>query len=253
MPEETTENLYETERYVAEYLLFHFGNGKEILPWPFGPSDSIDYPVRVVTEALDLSRLGPESRALDVGCAVGRTVFELSRYCGEAIGIDSSQRFIEAARKVATGGLDYQIKVEGKRMEHARATLPAGANRDRCLFEQGDACDLRSDLGSFDVVLAINLICRLPDPMRFLERLPRLVKPGGQLVINTPCSWLEEYTPEEAWLGGRPEQNTFQGLRQALEPYFELKDTANMPFLIREHARKFQWTVAQSTRWQRAG
>ena len=28
-------------------------------------------------------------------------------------------------------------------------------------------------------VLAANLLCRLPDPQRFLARLPSLIKPGG--------------------------------------------------------------------------
>lgn len=40
---------------------------------------------------------------------------------------------------------------------------------------QGDACALRPDLPRFDAVLAANLLCRLPDPQAFLDRLPTLV------------------------------------------------------------------------------
>lgn len=67
---------------------------------------------------------------------------------------------------------------------------------------QGDACALPADLPAFDAVLAANLLCRLPDPMRFLGRCPSLVKRGGVLVLVSPFSWLEAWTPQQKWLGG---------------------------------------------------
>lgn len=61
-------------------------------------------------------------------------------------------------------------------------------------FEQGDACNLRSDIGQFGCILGANLICRLPAPLDFLDRLPSIVAPGGIVVLTSPYSWLEEYT-----------------------------------------------------------
>jgi len=69
-------------------------------------------------------------------------------------------------------------------------------DRSRLSFYQGDACNLPSDLGQFGCVLAANLVCRLPNPYQFLDRLPSLVAPGGTLVITSPYSWLEEFTPK---------------------------------------------------------
>ncbi len=43
-------------------------------------------------------------------------------------------------------------------------------------LSQGDACDLPAKLPQFDAVLAANLVCRLPEPLKFLDRLPSLVK-----------------------------------------------------------------------------
>jgi SAM-dependent methyltransferase len=60
----------------------------------------------------------------------------------------------------------------------------------------GDACNLPSDLGQFGCILAANLICRLPNPYKFLDRLPSLVAPGGIVVFTCPFSWLEEFTPK---------------------------------------------------------
>ena len=107
--------------------------------------------------------------------------------------------------------------------------------------------DLREDLGSFDRVLAANLLCRLRDPGRLLMRLPGLVKPGGELVLTTPCTWLEEFTPPGNW----PPDGTFDWLKSELEGEFDLVAEQDEPFLIRETARKFQWTVAMLTRWRR--
>jgi hypothetical protein len=40
-------------------------------------------------------------------------------------------------------------------------------------------------------------------------------------------------------------------LTALLEPHFELKTSKDLPFLIREHARKYQWSMAWGTRWVR--
>ena len=63
-------------------------------------------------------------------------------------------------------------------------------------FQRGDACNLPSDLGQFGCVLASNLLCRLPNPYKFLDRLPSLVAPEGILVITGPYTWMEKFTPK---------------------------------------------------------
>ncbi len=243
---------YESDRLLAEYLLFHYGRPGEILPWAGGPREALGYAERCVTELLDPAPLrGGRARALDLGCAVGRSTFELARFAPEVLGIDYSRKFISAARQVAAGGLDYRHTIEGDRTAASRAEPPPGVDPARVSFETGDATDLRPDLGSFDVVLAANLLCRLPDPARLLRRLPELVRPGGQLLLCTPFSWLEEFTPRDRWIGGREGQASEEALHQWLAPHFELQRAVDLPFLIREHARKFQWSVAWGTRWQR--
>ncbi|MBT5621592.1 MAG: methyltransferase type 12, partial [Verrucomicrobia bacterium] len=87
-------------------------------------------------------------------------------------------------------------------------------------------------------------------PAKCLEQLPNLVAAGGQLIIASPCTWLEEYTPKAEWLGGQAKQ-TLDTLRDLLSPAFTLDGEWNLPFLIREHARKYQWSIAQATRWLR--
>ncbi len=226
------------------------------MPWGFGPLEALDYPSRCVSECLDRSRLPSQARALDLGCAVGRSTFELARWCFEVIGIDYSHRFIEIAQQLQQcGSVSYDYVEEGRLTTPATAEVPAGIDRQRVRFEQGDAQDLRSDLGQFDVVLMANLVDRLRDPKSCLDSLHSLVRQGGQLILTTPCTWLEEYTPRLQWLGGFERDGrvikTLESLRAVLDPQFALTRTLDMPFLIREHERKFQWSVAQATIWVR--
>lgn len=247
---------YESERLLAEYLLFHYGSSKELLGVFPGPVEAVGFPVRVVRELLVASQLPSSARALDIGCAVGASTFELARHCTDVVGMDFSQKFIEAASILATQGeLATHTVVEGECMAPFIARVPLGLPRNPVVFRVGDAMNLPRDLGAFDVVLAANLLCRLPSPKQFLEALPSLVQPGGQLLLSTPFSWLEEFTPKSAWLGGREPEGglgrSWETLGKILTPDFELQERKDLPFLIREHARKFQYGISLGSRWIR--
>lgn len=243
---------YESEELLNQYLLFHYGSEQEQLPWSFGPSQALNFPVRCIMEGCDASRLGSCKRALDVGCSVGRSSFELARQFEDVIGIDYSHVFIHAANELLNNGtIVYKMKETGlvtRTVVGNAPVQPAG----RLRFMQGDAQQLPADLGKFDFVLAANLLCRLAYPHKFLESLPGLVRAGGQLLITTPNTWLEEFTAREYWLGATPETGTpLEALHNALDAAFVLDKVWDMPFLIREHHRKFQWSVAQASRWIR--
>jgi putative 4-mercaptohistidine N1-methyltranferase len=245
-------NFYETTKALSEYLLFHYGEPDARFPKVL----TRNFPARCVSENLDLKRLPKNARALDLGCAVGRSAFELSRHVREVVAIDNSAAFIAAAKKMRErGSLAFESVVEGELTRRCVARLPAGIQRQRVAFEEGDAMNLRSDLGAFDVVLMANLIDRLPDPRKCLAQLSGLLKSGGQLIIASPYTWLESYTPRGKWLGGFKRGSsvvrTFDVLRQILSPYFKLSQRRDLCFLIREHARKFQLGVSEATVWTR--
>lgn len=244
-------NPYETEELLQQYLVFHYAAAAEQFPYESGPVEALDFPLRCALKGFDYSGLLREGRALDLGCAVGRSSFELARHFREVIGIDFSQAFIDSANTLReNGSIEALRHEEGSATKRLELMVDPLVERERVSFEQGDAQDIREDIGQFDAVMACNLICRLPEPMRLLRRLPELVKPGGQLFMTTPFTWLEEYTPSEKWLCTGAD-DSFTGLREALEPEFQLLDEWDMPFLIREHARKYQYSIAQASRWQR--
>lgn len=246
---------YEDEAMLAQYLLFHYGSLEETLPFSFGPKEAWNFPARV-TELFDLSSLPGNARALDLGCAVGASSFALSRHCAEVVGIDYSRQFIHAAERLAKGEvIPYERLEEGELSTPLRAKAPGKAHLSRVRFLHGDAMSLPENLGAFDLLLAANLLCRLPEPERCLARLPQLIKPGGQLLITSPWTWLDAYTPKANWLGGRIVADrpivSIQALEAALRADFSLRSIQDLPLLIREHARKYQWTVSQASLWIR--
>jgi len=239
-------NPYETDRYLHEYLLFHYGKPKDLCPPLEHFQDLLlRFHERIDSECIALP-FSKRSRALDLGCGVGRFAFQLSRGVGEVIGIDNSRRFIAAARTVAKqGSIPVQIHESGAEFTERRLTLPKCARPAKVHFQVGDAQRLGSIADHpFDIVAAINLICRLPAPATFLRQLPDLVLTGGQLVIASPFSWLKEYTPRREWL-------TPGDVQKALAPHFQLQLRRDIPFVIREHRRKYQLVVSEVLTFKR--
>ena len=84
------------------------------------------------------------------------------------------------------------------------------------------------------------------------DHLPDLVRSGGQLLLATPFSWLEEFTSSDKWVGGRENDlGSVEALKATLLPAFQLEKEVDLPFLLREHERKFQYGISLGTRWRR--
>lgn len=249
-------SVYESKRAVDEYLLFHYGSPQLLMPYSFGPTDALHFAERVAE--LAVSRHGGSGnahlRALDVGCAVGGLSFALARYVPKVVGIDYSQHFVDAANNMkSSGSMEFKVLKQGTIFESAVASIPQDIDRNRAEFLKGDACELNPSLGDFDIIVASNLLCRLPNPRKFLEDVSKFLRPGGVLVMVSPYSWLEEYTSVDQWLGARSGgedswsvvQNILKGQQLKLE-YEE-----QIPFLIREHERKFQYGVSHGSVWRK--
>lgn len=244
--------VYESARAVDEYLQFHFATPQELAPivGPFVSKEALDFPALCARETTLAS--GRRGRVLDVGCAVGRHSFELARDFDEVVGFDFSQAFVNACNKMKSlGRSDYKAVVEGQVMDTRTAFVPSGIDVSKCNFVVGDACNMfdislqGGKIGTFDAVVAANLLCRLPDPKKFLRDIHVVVKPGGVFVLISPYSWLPEYTAKGEWIGGFTDGNgkgimSKDQVRAALDAGFDLVSEKNMPFLIREHQRKYQ-------------
>lgn len=135
-----------------------------------------------------VNRIG--GRILDVGVGTG---LELPMYTGaqKIVGIDLSAPMLEIARKrVADAGL---------------------SNVEALLVM--DAMKLEFPDESFDAAVAPYVITTVPDPVRTMDEMARVVKPGGELIIvnhigaeSGPVAWVEALMAKRAAkLGWRPQ------------------------------------------------
>ncbi|WP_345986159.1 5-histidylcysteine sulfoxide synthase [Sulfurimonas sp. HSL-1656] len=244
-------NIYETDSLVAQYCEFQYG------PEYLGVRN---FARSCAKYAIAFSASTPRKRALDLGCATGRAAFELARVFDDVTGIDFSARFIQVAAALKERGeIAYERVEEGDVTTRQLHTLEAFGLQEAARnvqFWQGDACNLKAHFVGYDLIMATNLIDRLYEPERFLGTVHARLNEGGILVLTSPYTWLEEYTQKPNWIGGYYDEegkavDGLTGLKAILSAHFELLESFDVPFVIRETARKYQHTLSQMSVWKK--
>ncbi len=244
------DNVYETDELISQYCEFHYGKEN------FGIKNFCVNSVELLKPYVkDLKT----SKALDLGCSVGRASFELAKIYDEVLGIDFSANFINVGVKLKLyDSLIYKVKKEGEIFEEKSVSLKdldLEEIKEKVSFMQGDACNLKDIYTGYDLIFCSNLIDRLYYPQKFLDDIPNRVNKEGLLVLLSPYTWLEEYTPKSNWLGGfikdNKEVSTFDTLKENLSSSFELVDVLDVPFVIKETNRKYQHTISQMSIWKK--
>lgn len=275
-------DIYESEASARQYMEFHYTPWRESYAQRLrSVSEASDFPTRVAHKFRAFLKPGKRGmRGLDIGCATGASVLEMSKmFDGGVVGIDFSEVFIHLAKEVAampTSGkkVAYTAPVQGEITEPRELELPRGVHPERCEFYAGDAMDMfeedhktektvstrYSDVTywqakkdeKFDGVLCLNLIDRVPDPQRLINSFARLVENEGVLILADPYSWWEDATPKSKWLGGTPKGGRSEdAVKAALEKEFELLNESDEGFLIRDHVRHYQLGFSHCTVWRK--
>lgn len=247
-------STYENDALVSQYAEFHYGDPV------FGVPNFAKAMADLALLAYHNHGNGQQGRALDLGCATGRSSFELATVFNKVVGIDFSAMLIQVGtRLLETGAIRYTLPDEGELLsyyERRLDTLGLADTASRVEFWQGDACNLKDMFTGFDLILAANLIDRLYSPRRFLNDVAARLNPGGLLVLASPYTWLEEYTKREEWIGGYKKDGesytTLDGLKDTLGEQFTLvQGPEHVPFVIRETRRKHQHTLSEVTVWKK--
>ena len=239
-------------QHVSTYGFDHYGD--------LDPQERKDSPALPgsVLELLKHGLLELEGRvhglAIDVGCAVGRTSFELAKTADDLVlGVDLNFAML----KMAAAILHQEQVVYPRRrvgITFDRREFPAtfeGASKVD--FWACDGTSLPFADESFSLAASLNVLDCVQSPYDHLKELGRILKPSGGALVSAPYDWNVNATPVEAWLGGHSQRSESQGaseimLRSLLSggehPYaiqeLELvSESEVVPWSLRLHDRSF--------------
>ncbi len=243
------ENIYETNKLVSQYCEFQYGDEY------FGVQN-----FSLACANIAKKYMNKNAKALDIGCATGRLSFELAHAFDHVDAIDFSARFVQVGASLQKENIvGYRTYGEGELYENNTINLKELGYekvKNKIAFWQGDACNLKEHFNYYDLVMATNLIDRLYDPMLFLNDISSRINDNGILILTSPYTWLEDYTVKENWLGGYINENgktilTIDTLQKVFKDTFELINTQDVPFVIKETKRKYQHTISQLSVWRK--
>jgi SAM-dependent methyltransferase len=129
----------------------------------------------VLTVDFDLLGLRPGERALDLGCGAGRHAFEMYRRGADVVAFDQDADELARVRDMFAA-----MKAAGE--------VPEGAEAD---VKEGDALGLPFGDGEFDRIVAAEILEHVPDDLRVLSELVRVLRPGGTVALTVP-RWFPE-------------------------------------------------------------
>lgn len=129
----------------------------------------------MLTVDFDTLGVGPGSSVIDIGCGQGRHAFEAYRRGADVVALDQ-----------ATDDVTDVAKMFAAMAETGDA--PADAQAQAVV---GDSLALPYPDGSFDAVIASEILEHLPDDGKAISEISRIVKPGGRVAITVP-RWLPE-------------------------------------------------------------
>ncbi len=238
---QTTPSKYEEASVLSSYMWSHYGDllDEENASAAYRDWNNLMRPLSGV--------------AIDAGSAVGRFTFELGQKSDFAIGIDNSLSFIRTARELMlTREKEIQLQQEGLVTRKATVTLPKTWKNGNMEFLVGDAQRLPFKSGVFSSLASLNLVDKVPKPLKHLEEMNRVAKPEqAQFLFSDPFSWSEEVTGPENWLGGTL-QGTYSGngvenvmgilngKKNGFRPQWNIEKNGHIWWKIRTHQNHFE-------------
>jgi len=209
-------SAFDSQRqYLSTYAFDHYGDLDH--EEASGPNNSSGSVVRLLKRGFSSMEHAVKGPVIDLGCAVGRTTFELAELCHELVlGVDLNFAMLKTAASILeTGFVSYPRRRGG--IAYGRRLFPAAfAGADRCDFWVCDATALPFSDQQFSAASSLNVLDCVWSPYDHLKELARILAPGGMAALSTPYDWTVGATPVEAWLGGHSQRSEHQGASPAV-------------------------------------
>lgn len=182
---------------------------------------------------------------LDIGCALGRSSFELAASSSQLVlGIDTNFSMLKLAQRIlGERKLSYprrRIGIVYDRREFD-IDLPAMEQVD---FWACSGLSLPFRSNSFGLVVGLQVLDSVGSPLELLSSVADVLQPGGSTVLATPYDWSPAVTPVEAWIGGHSQRSATRGsaeplLRSLLTP--EAHPQSIEGLILRKEIPHFPW------------
>ena len=243
-------SAFDSQRqHLSTYAFDHYGDmDPEESTQPSVSPGSIVKLLRRGLPSMERTVKGP---VIDMGCAVGRTTFELAHACDELVlGVDLNFGMLKTAATILeTGYVSYPRRRGGIAFEHRRfpAVFEKAENVD---FWVCDATALPFSANAFSEAVSLNVLDCTWSPYDHMKEVGRILMPGASALVSTPYDWTAHATPVEAWLGGHSQRSEHKGASPAIlrslfsgggHPHaveeLELISEEDVPWTLRLHDR----------------
>jgi SAM-dependent methyltransferase len=127
---------------------------------------------------VDYRRLGIEGadRVLDLGCGFGRHAFAAARAGAAVVAVDAGEGEVRGVQGM------FAAMVDAGELDGAQC---------RAGTVQGDALALPFADGSFDRVIAAEVLEHVADDLGAMSELVRVLRDGGSMAVTVPRCWPE--------------------------------------------------------------
>ena len=172
--------------------------------------------------------------ALELGCGVGRGLYELARGAEAVVGLDRSGAFLRAAKVLLSGAeLPFARRMAGRSYQRAAVRAPSAAGNVQLVC--GDVLDPPFAPGQFDRVVALNLLDAVTSPRALLHHLHQLAAPGGEILLASPYAWRDDVVSSAERLGTSDPAGALRDEVRGLG--WSVEEEADLPWTLRRDAR----------------
>lgn len=142
-------------------------------------------------------------KVMDLGCNTGFGSAIVAKEAAEVVGVDVSKEALDVAEEEFKDNakLSWVHVTEG---------------------------DLPYDQGPFDAVIILNIIEHFPDAADMLEKIHRILKPGGKLILTTVNRKLRIFAWQKPWNRLHHKEYDVRSLKKEVGPWFPEMELTGM-------------------------
>jgi ubiquinone/menaquinone biosynthesis C-methylase UbiE len=146
---------------------------------------------------------GTENAVLDIGCGVGRTLYDCTDLFRDPdtilVGMDFAYNMCRRAKQILISGEEISLadSLSSSGFEPSNLILRQTKKANNVFVAQGSVTNLPFKDESFDCVVNTYLIDRVDEPRLAIAEMIRVLRPGGLFVLSDPLNF-EKGDPQKS-------------------------------------------------------